>query len=287
MSHLLNRRGFLIASASAGTAAGFLGLVPSGASAGDAEAADAPANEVSAEFPRQGAALAAEVVGASHVKFDRVKELVTARPALAKSAWDWGFGDWETALGAASHTGRRDIAQLLMDHGARPDIFTLATFGNVDAVKAAIDAQPGLQRMHGPHGITLLFHAQTGLDREDATPQEMQRTRDLVAYLESLGDADPRAKSEPLSDEAKAGLVGTYTFGKGEKDTLVFAIHRRGNLTIARADGPAQILNCVGPLAFTPPGATDVRIQFEAGADHRGTAIVIHDPMPLLRAVRE
>jgi hypothetical protein len=34
---------------------------------------------------------------------------------LARAAWDWGFGDWETALGAASHMGSRPI---------RPDQFT-------------------------------------------------------------------------------------------------------------------------------------------------------------------
>ena len=37
----------------------------------------------------------------------RVKELVGRQPALAKATWDWGFGDWETSLGAASHVGHR------------------------------------------------------------------------------------------------------------------------------------------------------------------------------------
>ena len=74
---------------------------------------------------------ASEVVGKSHSDFDKVKALVTKRPELARASWDWGFGDWESALGAASHMGRRDIAELLISFGARPTIFTYAMFTNV------------------------------------------------------------------------------------------------------------------------------------------------------------
>jgi hypothetical protein len=50
------------------------------------------------------------MVGASHGNLARVNELVLAHPALANAAWDWGFGDWETAIGAASHVGNKQIA---------------------------------------------------------------------------------------------------------------------------------------------------------------------------------
>jgi len=50
----------------------------------------------------------------AHFNLARVKELVGRHATLAKAAWDWGFGDWETALGAASHVGNRDIAELLL-----------------------------------------------------------------------------------------------------------------------------------------------------------------------------
>lgn len=69
-------------------------------------------------FPRQNEEAVVETVTVAHFNYDRVKELVSARPALAKACWDWGYGDWESALGAASHTGRRDIAELLIEHGA-------------------------------------------------------------------------------------------------------------------------------------------------------------------------
>jgi len=58
--------------------------------------AKAPAGP-SAAFPTQDADLIREMVGASHFNVARVKELVTRQPALARAAWDWGFGDWEEA----------------------------------------------------------------------------------------------------------------------------------------------------------------------------------------------
>jgi hypothetical protein len=62
-------------------------------------------------FPFQDRALVRDIVGAAHGNFERVKELVTARPALARASWDWGFGDHEAAIDAASHMGNRPIAE--------------------------------------------------------------------------------------------------------------------------------------------------------------------------------
>src|SRR5688572_4319271 len=64
-----------------------------------------------AGFPSHDPASVREIVGKSHRDLEGVKKLVDVRPELAKAVWDWGFGDWESALGAASHVGRRDIAE--------------------------------------------------------------------------------------------------------------------------------------------------------------------------------
>src|ERR1700752_4410270 len=60
---------------------------------------------VSDLFPTQPPELVREMVTVAHFDLNRVKELVDARPSLARASWDWGFGDWEDALGAASHIG--------------------------------------------------------------------------------------------------------------------------------------------------------------------------------------
>jgi ankyrin repeat protein len=65
-------------------------------------------------------------VGNAHGDLEEVERLLEREPALLNAAWDWGGGDWETALGAASHMGRRDIAELLIQRGARVDVFASA-----------------------------------------------------------------------------------------------------------------------------------------------------------------
>ena len=209
---------------------GFLGLVPAGVAMAyglpvATHAADDPLT-VHTEFPSQDPALVRETVGASHARIDRVRELVTGSPALAKSAWDWGFGDWESALGAASHMGRADIAALLIEHGARPNLFTYAMLGQLDAVKAAVAALPGIQRTPGPHGITLLQHARHG--GEPAEP--------VVAYLTMLGGADEHATSLEIGDDEKQRYLGRYVFGPGDEDALDVVTNRQGNLGIKRGD---------------------------------------------------
>jgi hypothetical protein len=120
-----------------------------------------------------------EFVGAAHGNIDRVRELLAEDGTLANATWDWGGGDWETALGATAHMGRRDIAEMLLEQGARIDVFAAAMLGQLDVVKAMLAATPTALDHLGPHGISLADHAKAGGD--DATP--------VVAYLASLPDA--------------------------------------------------------------------------------------------------
>ncbi|MGH3004169.1 MAG: ankyrin repeat domain-containing protein [Gaiellaceae bacterium] len=101
-------------------------------------------------------------VNNAHGDLAEVKQLLEREPALVDAAWDWGGGDWETALGAASHMGRGDIAELLIDRGARVDIFAAAMLDAVDVVRALLDRFPALLHAVGPHGIPLRAHAETG-----------------------------------------------------------------------------------------------------------------------------
>ena len=77
-----------------------------------------------------------EAVGVSHRDLKRLRELVERQPALARGAIDWGFGDWEACIDAASHTGNKAIAEFLLANGARPTIFCAAMMGQLDVVKA-------------------------------------------------------------------------------------------------------------------------------------------------------
>jgi hypothetical protein len=101
-------------------------------------------------------------VGNAHGDFDAVQKALHDDPSLANAAWDWGGGDWETALGAAGHMGRRDIAELLLAQGARLDVFVAAMLGEIDVVRATLVAHPAARDAKGPHGIPLRAHAEAG-----------------------------------------------------------------------------------------------------------------------------
>ena len=70
--------------------------------------------------------------------------MLAEEPNLINGAIDWGNGDFETALGGASHMGRRDIAEYLLEHNARMDIFAATMLGQIDIVKAAVAAFPNI-----------------------------------------------------------------------------------------------------------------------------------------------
>jgi hypothetical protein len=108
------------------------------------------------------AELVNEFVLKAHGDLGVVKQLLEQEPALLNAAWDWGGGDWETALGAASHVGRRDIAEYLLDKGARMDVFAAAMLGETEVVREMLEAQPALRESRGPHGIPLIAHAEAG-----------------------------------------------------------------------------------------------------------------------------
>jgi hypothetical protein len=259
MSVSISRRGFL------GSAPAVPFLFSSQAAAGSP-----PAN-----FPAHDVDVVREIVGAAHGNLARVKELVTARPALARVSWDWGYGDWESPIDAASHVGNRPIAEFLLAHGARPTIFTATMLGQLAIVKGWIDTTPGVQRMRGPHGITLLAHARAG----------GPAAADTLKYLESLGDADPRYTDLPLGDAEQAAIAGDYAFGAGATERLTVAKNTRGAFTIARTGGSERTLFHHGGLVFNPAGAEAVRIRFEVAAGKAQTLVVDDGPV-IVRAIR-
>jgi hypothetical protein len=223
-------------------------------------------------YPTQPPELVQEMVVVAHTDLARVTELVTRQPTLAKAAWDWGFGDWETALGAASHMGRRDIADVLLVHGAHPTIFSAAMRGELDVVKSFISASPAVARIRGPHSISLLAHAKAG--GPGAAP--------VVAYLQTVAgaDGDPAV---PLSDAEIASIVGAYPFGRTPGDRFEVS-GATGQVQIQRPGRFGRGLIHLGALSFYPIGAENVRIVFMVSA--ATTSMEIRDPDVVISATR-
>lgn len=227
------------------------------------------------DFPYVDADLVRGIVGASHFNEARVRELVEQKPELVNATWDWGFGDFETALGAASHTGRRSIAEFLLENGARLDIFAAAMLGMTDVVKGMVRSIPGIQRTLGPHGITLLDHARAGGDK----------ATDTFAYLESLGDADQPTPSQELAESEYEHYFGEYAFGSGAQEYFEVKKNRRGDLHIAVGDGVSRRMNFLGNHEFFPAGAPSVRIRFEL-ENNKAVKLTLVDQQGTLKARR-
>jgi len=126
--------------------------------------------------PSLEAVLVQDFIGNAHGNLDRVKELLAQEPALINASWDWGGGDWETSLGAAAHMGRSDIANYLLEHGARLDLFAAAMLGKLEIVRATLSTYPEAINFPGPHGIPLIAHAQAG----------GEQAAEVFDYLKSL-----------------------------------------------------------------------------------------------------
>jgi hypothetical protein len=225
-------------------------------------------------FPTQHPFLAKEMVGVAHGNIARVKELLSRHSTLAKASWDWGYGDWETALGAASHVGNRPIAEMLVEHGAPPTIFSAAMLGQLDVVKAFAGAVPNVNQLRGPHGIPLINHARAG----GAGAVE------VLKYLESLGNLPKMGDLDVLTDADRTAIEGRYVFGSRPRDS--FIVNSEKNLIgITRVGAARRPMTYLGRLEFHPAGAAAVRIRF--ARSETSTTLAIFDPDLVVRAVRQ
>lgn len=118
-----------------------------------------------------------EFVTVAHGKMDRLKEMLENDFLLLHVSYDWGGGDFETAIEAAGHMGNKEIAAYLLSKGARYNIYLAAMLGHLDIVKQVLTMSPQLLNSKGPHGFTLLHHAQKGGDGSVS----------VADYLKSIG----------------------------------------------------------------------------------------------------
>lgn len=114
------------------------------------------------KLPAIESSIVKEYIKIAHDDFAKVKLMLEEHPLLLNAAWDWGGGDFETAIGAAGHMGLKETANYLLEQGARVDIFVLTMLGKTEIVKSLLKEFPRLLHSDGPHGFTLLHHAEKG-----------------------------------------------------------------------------------------------------------------------------
>ena len=203
-----------------------------------------------------------EVVGKSHFDLETVKKLVDKRTELARATWDWSFGDWESAIGAASHVGRRDIVFYLISKGARPTMFTYAMLGAYDIVKNMIDISPGIQKTMGPHGISLASHAKFGLRMKDEmTFEQISSSEKLIDFLDNLEGAAGETYLEMTDDKKK--YLGDYKYGNGSIDGFSIKENSRKMLSLGKLGEFGGGLHKTGNSEFMYNGVPSVKITFQ------------------------
>ncbi len=111
------------------------------------------------DVPQLPAALVKDFVIAGHGNLPKVQEMLATTPALLNATWDWGNGDFETAIEGAGHVGNRETAEYLLAQGAM------------------LSAFPNLKSSKGPHGLMLVHHATKGGEPSKA----------VLEYLREIG----------------------------------------------------------------------------------------------------
>jgi ankyrin repeat protein len=157
----------------------------------------------------------------------KVKEYLARDPKLIYASWDWGGGDWETALGGASHTGSRQMARYLLEQGARMDSFCAAMLGWRNVVAGLVDADPNVATARGPHGYSLLYHV--------AISGDVVMAELLKPHLSQSGGMFNQAVSAAVRDGHLA--MTRWLFENGEINPNRQDALGRSLLTIARQKG--------------------------------------------------
>ena len=129
--------------------------------------------------PQTNRQLTQDFVIFAHMDLPMVKKMLDKDPTLVLSSVDWGGGDWESGLNGAAHMGRKDIVEVLLERGARIDIFCAAMLGMTEVVKTFLTTQPKLIDARGPHGFTLHFHAQVGGKEAEKTLDDLQTVKKI------------------------------------------------------------------------------------------------------------
>jgi ankyrin repeat protein len=137
---------------------------------------------------------AAEVVAAVGAgDADALRAVLVRDPAAAGARAE----DGGSPLLAALYHGRRDLAQLLLDHGRQPDAFEAAALGDADRLRAVLDAEPSAMAQLSSDGWTPL-HLAGFFGHADA----------VRLLLERGADPDARSTNALRNTPLHAGVAG-------------------------------------------------------------------------------
>ena len=125
----------------------------------------------------QASGVAAEMIAAVKAgDADALRTILERDPAAAGARADGG----DSPLLIALYHGRRDLAELLLAHGRRPDAFEAAALGDTGRLRAALDAEPSAVTRYSNDGWTML-HLAAFFGHADAVRLLLERGSDVHA----------------------------------------------------------------------------------------------------------
>ncbi len=174
--------------------------------------------------PRQPLKQVLEFVQAGHRDLDKIKVMLEQAPGLIHARWDWGDGDWESALEGAAHMGRADIVCYLLSNGVRVDSFSAAMLGDAGTIQALMKLEPGIAHAKGPHGLPLMFYVGYGgsvVMAEAVTPHLMDKAGECNRALHTATLSGHEALVEWLIKNGATDLNTQNFFGKTPLDAAL------------------------------------------------------------------
>jgi ankyrin repeat protein len=165
-----------------------------------------------------------DFVISAHFNLPKVQTYLTEYPDLLRAEHQWGEGDFEDGLGAASHVGNRAIAQFFIEQGVEPTICAVAMLGDRAGVDAFLALDPQSANARGAHGISLMFHV--ALSGDVAIAQTLKDAGCHEGFNHALHGALMFGHVDMVRWLLANGVTDVNTLNYEEKTPLAVAIEK-------------------------------------------------------------